>query len=46
MAVLGIQTANGQCIANGGTCQADGSIGNCCSGFCYQQVGWAEGDCR
>ncbi|VEN64291.1 unnamed protein product [Callosobruchus maculatus] len=47
MAVLGIQTVNGaDCIPNGGTCQADGSVGNCCSGFCYQQVGWKDGDCR
>nr|CAI5851970.1 unnamed protein product [Callosobruchus analis] len=46
MAVLAIQTANGQCIANGGVCKSDGSLGNCCSGYCYQQVGWANGNCR
>ncbi|VEN64290.1 unnamed protein product [Callosobruchus maculatus] len=47
MAVLGIQTVNGaDCIANGGTCQADGSAGTCCSGYCYQQEGWANGNCR
>ncbi|CAH1991008.1 unnamed protein product [Acanthoscelides obtectus] len=34
------------CISNGGACQADGSLGNCCSGFCYQQAGWAEGYCK
>ncbi|CAB0031014.1 unnamed protein product [Trichogramma brassicae] len=34
------------CIGNGANCQPDGSLGNCCSGFCYKQVGWAMGDCR
>ncbi|KAL7287143.1 hypothetical protein TKK_0018760 [Trichogramma kaykai] len=34
------------CIGDGGHCQPDGSLGNCCSGFCYKQVGWAMGDCR
>ncbi|VEN44334.1 unnamed protein product [Callosobruchus maculatus] len=34
------------CIANGGACEGDGSMGNCCSGFCYQQAGWSMGYCR
>nr|CAH7736109.1 unnamed protein product [Callosobruchus chinensis] len=21
-------------------------MGNCCSGFCYQQVGWRTGYCK
>nr|CAI5852047.1 unnamed protein product [Callosobruchus analis] len=46
MAVLGIQSANAQCIANGYTCRSDGSLGYCCSGFCYQEVGWTNGYCR
>nr|CAI5851967.1 unnamed protein product [Callosobruchus analis] len=46
MAVLAIQSANGQCITNGNVCRSDGSLGNCCSGFCYQQVGWTNGYCR
>nr|CAI5861248.1 unnamed protein product [Callosobruchus analis] len=34
------------CIKNGRACQANGSMGNCCSGFCYQQVGWRRGYCK
>ncbi|VEN35376.1 unnamed protein product [Callosobruchus maculatus] len=45
MAVLGIQTAQA-CIPNGGKCQANGSAGSCCSGYCYQQQGWKDGNCR
>ncbi|XP_043473095.1 antimicrobial peptide Alo-3-like [Leptopilina heterotoma] len=33
------------CESVGTKCQPDGST-NCCSGFCYKQVGWAEGECR
>ncbi|CAH2001228.1 unnamed protein product [Acanthoscelides obtectus] len=47
MVVLGLQTQVAQaCIPNGGVCQANGSAGNCCSGNCYQQAGWANGNCR
>nr|CAH7755180.1 unnamed protein product [Callosobruchus chinensis]CAH7765400.1 unnamed protein product [Callosobruchus chinensis] len=46
MAVLGIQSANGQCIKNGATCKSDGSIGNCCSGYCYQIAGASSGVCQ
>nr|CAI5851966.1 unnamed protein product [Callosobruchus analis] len=45
MAVLGLQTAEA-CIPNGGKCQANGSAGSCCSGYCHQQQGWKDGDCR
>ncbi|XP_043473104.1 antimicrobial peptide Alo-3-like [Leptopilina heterotoma] len=36
---------NAQCEPDGVSCQPDGST-NCCSGFCYKQVGWAAGYCR
>nr|CAH7736104.1 unnamed protein product [Callosobruchus chinensis] len=34
------------CLRNGRLCKANGSMGNCCSGFCYQQVGWRRGYCK
>lgn len=34
-----------QCIPNGSKCQANGSLGNCCSKFCLQQPGSAPGYC-
>ncbi|VEN44332.1 unnamed protein product [Callosobruchus maculatus] len=34
------------CIGNGRSCKSNGSMGNCCSGFCYQQRGWKKGYCK
>lgn len=34
------------CNHHGHVCKADGSMGLCCSGFCYQQVGWETGYCQ
>lgn len=33
------------CEPEGTPCQPDGST-NCCSTFCYKQVGWAIGYCK
>ncbi|KAG4080262.1 hypothetical protein HA402_010754 [Bradysia odoriphaga] len=34
------------CLANGTVCQADGGLGYCCSGFCYQWAGYSRGFCQ
>ncbi|XP_051170842.1 antimicrobial peptide Alo-2-like [Leptopilina boulardi] len=44
--ILMIAPSTMACIANGRNCQPDGSLGNCCTGNCYKQQGWAMGDCR
>ena len=36
----------GDCKPNGYLCQPIGGPNNCCSGFCYKQVGWSTGICR
>lgn len=33
------------CEGDGTPCQPDGST-DCCSGFCYKQVGWGIGYCK
>nr|CAI5861245.1 unnamed protein product [Callosobruchus analis] len=45
---LFFQTATA-CLADGEACVYDPTgqtFADCCSGFCYQQVGWAEGYCK
>nr|CAH7736110.1 unnamed protein product [Callosobruchus chinensis] len=37
------------CLSDGEKCVYDPSgqtFADCCSGFCYQQVGWTEGYCK
>ncbi|KAJ6649774.1 Antimicrobial peptide Alo-3 [Pseudolycoriella hygida] len=34
------------CIPSGEPCRADGSWGNCCSGYCSQNAGYQYGACR
>lgn len=46
IAAFALQDGVLACLNNGDTCQPDGSLGNCCSNFCYKQEGWALGDCR
>lgn len=38
-------TVANSCLSNGHTCKMDGSMGNCCSGFCYHQRHWPSGYC-
>ncbi|VEN35374.1 unnamed protein product [Callosobruchus maculatus] len=46
MAVLaGIAQAQ-DCLPNGSTCEWQGSMGNCCSGFCLQQPSESTGVCQ
>nr|CAH7755797.1 unnamed protein product [Callosobruchus chinensis] len=33
------------CIPVGAKCRSDGTLGVCCSGFCFQQVGNDYGTC-
>nr|ABC40569.1 putative antimicrobial knottin protein Btk-1 [Bemisia tabaci] len=39
--------AQGNCLPDGAPCQADGSMGNCCTTFCLQheQPGGTPGHC-
>lgn len=37
---------NGQCLRSGARCQPDGSLGNCCRGICWKEVGWTIGHCQ
>ncbi|VEN53334.1 unnamed protein product [Callosobruchus maculatus] len=46
MAVLAAVTQAQDCLSNGSPCQWDGSLGNCCSGFCLQQASEATGICQ
>nr|ABC40572.1 putative antimicrobial knottin protein Btk-4 [Bemisia tabaci] len=39
--------ADGVCISNWTKCKPDGSIGNCCSGYCFQEKpDWEYGICK
>nr|ABC40570.1 putative antimicrobial knottin protein Btk-2 [Bemisia tabaci] len=38
VAAFMIAGAQSNCLSDGAACQSDGSIGNCCSGFCLQYV--------
>lgn len=44
MSVFVLQ-GDARCAKNGSPCKWNG-FGNCCSGFCYQQVGWKVGYCK
>ncbi|RCI11624.1 hypothetical protein L249_7651, partial [Ophiocordyceps polyrhachis-furcata BCC 54312] len=35
----GAESIKRQCLPNGSACRADGSMGNCCSGYCSQAAG-------
>nr|CAI5834142.1 unnamed protein product [Callosobruchus analis] len=46
MAVIAGVTQAQNCIANGSPCDWQGSLGNCCSGFCLQQASETTGVCQ
>lgn len=43
---VALSDVTASCLSNGHTCKADGSMGSCCSGFCYQQRRWKTGYCK
>ncbi|CAH0564916.1 unnamed protein product [Brassicogethes aeneus] len=45
-ALISFQSVVLACINNGDGCQPDGRQGNCCSGYCHKEPGWAAGYCR
>nr|ABA26621.1 salivary gland antimicrobial peptide 1 [Pseudolycoriella hygida]ACX48922.1 salivary gland antimicrobial peptide 1 [synthetic construct] len=34
------------CIPDGGRCHESDPGPGCCSGFCYRERNWKDGDCR
>lgn len=44
--VLSVPTINAQCLRSGAPCQPNGSMGNCCRGICWKEVGWTIGHCQ